>query len=391
MQTTGVRDPKASDTLRVRPTYRSTAPPDPTTSVAKEIAEQTTRGAFETAQAAQMAALNARKAEAIENNDTDTLKLIAGVEENLRLTADAGGNRFNTEMQKFYFQQEAALGEQLAAADRRYQRQVRTAGLVEADKAAKRQHGTGAAMSLLAIPVLFSMVQGDITFNDRVAGLFTDIAQSAVTAVSYKDSSLRKVLFSSEGNFSVDDMTATERASGSAARYLQLGRVRETMRRNYSDAQGLAQGIAFEAIYGTASAAASELSERMFRGRKGVAAFGEILGGLAVMAATNVITERPIPGTYSSYDYAWDMTMKMIRQIKDSIYAASQYAVNQVISGNDYAYDEITGESLEMTVAEGAFELPPEGLAMGQFDYARVTQEDDMLSAGDDGTPVETA
>lgn len=227
-------------------------------------------------------------------------------------------------------------------------------------KKAKKDHGVGGVLSLFAVPALFGVIQGDVTMNDRVASVISDVVQSAVTATSYEGSALRNAFY---GKTAAESTTRAQQKSANAAVQLQLGRITETMRRTYSQAEGLAKGVAFEMMFTASSRAAGALSERMFKNNATAQGVAEVIGGMAGMAVSNVVTERPRPGSFVTYDNEWAFTMKILKNIANNILESAQQLLQAQADEDMVVVDELTGGSIEAAL-EGDFTPPMDNTTM---------------------------
>lgn len=330
---------------------------DKTTSFAQETnkASVTTAAIAEVQQKAQTIAAYS----ALNPNDSVVTSYAAHTEEVSKQTKAQSVDSLYNQLNETGFSSDPisqAIDNQHRIAYSKTMSEVRSAYVEEHIKASKRSHKVSGLIALMAIPTLFSVIQGDITFNDRVADLVSNVSQAALSTVSYKESSLYKTLYSD-----VDlntERTTGEKAAARVNNTLQYARIAESLRRNSSITEGLVKGVAFEAIYSSASIVATEVSNRVFGHNTAANIASEVGGALLGMMMANAITERNVPGSFGTYDYAYDITMRMIKRVKDNILAAGSALTTQLISGSDVSdelqvYTSSSNESLTQVVTSG--------------------------------------
>ena len=261
----------------------------------------------------------------------------------------------------------------------REERDLITKQLNQQSEQGRKLHGKGALFSIVGIPLLFGVLQGNVTFNDRVADMMSNALQALLTNVSYKDSSMSKALFN-DHNLGKVEATKAEAAAEEMSKKIQMVRLRDFVRRNSNTTAGALEGAAFEMMFSGLHVVTSTVAEAVFKEEGAKRMWTEGLGAIAAMTISNVMTSRPIAGSNYTYDFAWDATVRILRQVASQILQEQSYILQQLVSGEDIAYDEETGESLSVIASEGDIQIDPSGAPMSPLAFALYLGEGDAFN-----------
>jgi hypothetical protein len=329
------------------------------------------------------------------------------------------------------------IGKNVAESIKAQHMQKKSQNITKVQEEAYQKQVRSNTLSLLAVPLLFSVMSGDVPITDRVAELARNMIESALT-LSQQQGSVTQRILSGEGSGTVlaetlrppnrqvenpvtispdepltRDTVRTERQRRTAARtaqtiepdvdekptqtsylekeqedaerntgranyLLRVARAREFMFSAEGKPAGLAQSVAFEAL-NTAGAYASSQFAQNTRLLRDDSVLGrgalEVMGGVVGMALANVVTKRPITGTDFTYDAAFDLTVQAVSNVKDNVIAASRRALAEAINGEDIDItDGYTGESLEAILAEGDFMFDDDNTSLSAVERVMITE-----------------
>ncbi len=236
-------------------------------------------------------------------------------------------------------------------------------------KLAQKEHSRGTLLSLFAIPALFAVAQGDITFNDRVASMFTDVAQTLITSTSFEDSPIRQML---AGKDPEKDLGKAAQRAQKTNQLMQRARIMESIRRSPSETEGLLKGAAFEASMQVSGAISSKLASKVFKGNLTAQVATEVLSGMASMAVGSALTNRAVPGTFNTYDAQMALTLKIITNIKNNMLMVESQAMSAAVNGEvSMGADSI---SIDEILRAGDFEAPEANTSMSYVERFKFYQ-----------------
>lgn len=236
-------------------------------------------------------------------------------------------------------------------------------------KLAQKEHGRGTLLSLFAIPALFAVAQGDVTFNDRVASMFTDVAQTLITSTSFEDSPIRQML---AGKDPESDLGKAAQRAQKTNQLMQRARIMESIRRSPSETEGLIKGAAFEASMQVSGALSSKLASKMFKGNLTAQVATEVLSGMASMAVGSALTNRAVPGTFNTYDAQMALTLKIITNIKNNMLMVESQAMSAAVNGELEMGPE--SMSIDEVLRAGDFEAPEANTSMSYVERFKFYQ-----------------
>jgi hypothetical protein len=217
----------------------------------------------------------------------------------------------------------------------------------ESHEVLSRMHGLAEGVSILGVPLLFSMMQGDIPLTEQVTSLGLDVVMSGITASSYERSSLRQLLSPSQDTQSAD---RTQRIADK----LQFGRMQQYLMNYGSPTEGLARAAVSELIYAGGATFGTLLGQHFDQARPGFAGvpgvagqtgaarlITEVAGGLIGMTVGGVISQRPIPTTTVTQD---EFMADVAKSVSAGIQNIYNYLSQNLVGGDE---EELDAEDLD--------------------------------------------
>jgi hypothetical protein len=249
-----------------------------------------------------------------------------------------------------------------------------------ANREVGKEYRKGHMMSVLVLPLIFGAAQGEVNFENAI-NTGWDVLQGVVTSVNYKESSIRKQLFSADGSTLAEDPTLAEKRAQKLAYQFQLARVRQFQRESKNPLEGSLQALAFESVYMAAGAGTSEIASRVFKKSGSVAqTITEGVGNLFGMAVAGALTKRPIPGTEATQDYAWAATVRQLRNINEYMIQVSARALQEIVQGDGetHAYHDENGEDITALLNESDFQMPEDNTSLSAIERQLMLGESNM-------------
>lgn len=204
------------------------------------------------------------------------------------------------------------------------------------ERASRRAHSMSEAISVLAVPALFALMQNRASASEQAIEMLSNTAQSYLssTAVAGGEGELVKT-----------------------AEKLRTARIRNNLSTGGGTTESLLTGIAFESIFHTSSLVSNKvMGEIETRGAGGFAATplgrltGEVIGGVVGMSLAGILTHRKagLPGE-SVTDQ--DLADRIIEGIKQSTREAAERFSEQVIAQTTAdVFDEEDGATVSSSL-----------------------------------------
>ncbi len=250
----------------------------------------------------------------------------------------------------------------------------------------RQTHTLAEGISILAVPLLFSAMQGDImTSKEQLTSLGADILQSAVMSNSYEESALRNFISPTT------DSAALKRMANIGDKF-QFGRMQQFLMNYESPTEGLARAALSELVYSGAAMTGSLLGQAIDTRREGLAGMPgvsgqtgtgrvitEVAGGVIGMAVGGMVSQRPLPETTVTQDeFMADVVKGMVQS-----YQNIQNYLSQNLLGNEdddmEVMDPDSNEPIALGLSQGDIRPTATGTnvaALSVQEYLQVISED---------------
>lgn len=256
----------------------------------------------------------------------------------------------------------------------------------------RQVHQMNEGMSLLAVPIIFAAMQGDIPITEQVGEAAFNIAQGAITMSTFENTAMA-------GMFNPEHQEFMQRRMMEGHTRLQYGRLQEYLQNIPSPTEAIFRGVLGEAIFSGTGVLGGYVGQAVDRFR-GVGNAAELLGiegnipgqssmarlvtevaaGSIAMLVSGLVSKRPIPGTLITED---DFAGRMWKQVADSAAAIANYVSQNIMGADDYDQDDFevidgdTGETIQANLRQtDASERSPMALTIPEFFHAIASDTD---------------
>jgi hypothetical protein len=197
----------------------------------------------------------------------------------------------------------------------------------------RRSHSISEAISVLAVPALFALMQNRASASEQAIELLSNTAQSYLSSSAVADPT-------SEGELA------------KTAQRLRTARIRNSLTMGGGSTESLLTGIAFESIFNASSVISNKVVDTIGTRSGGFAATplgrltGEVVGGVVGMGIAGLLTNRKagLPGEGVTEQ---DMADRIIEGIKQSTREAAERFSEQIIAQASVdVFDEEDGATM---------------------------------------------
>ena len=197
----------------------------------------------------------------------------------------------------------------------------------------RRSHSISEAISVLAVPALFALMQNRASASEQAIELLSNTAQSYLSSSAVADPT-------SEGELA------------KTAQRLRTARIRNSLTMGGGSTESLLTGIAFESIFNASSIISNKVVDTIGTRSGGFAATplgrltGEVVGGVVGMGIAGLLTNRKagLPGEGVTEQ---DMADRIIEGIKQSTREAAERFSEQIIAQASVdVFDEEDGATM---------------------------------------------
>ena len=197
----------------------------------------------------------------------------------------------------------------------------------------RRSHSISEAISVLAVPALFALMQNRASASEQAIELLSNTAQSYLSSSAVADPT-------SEGELA------------KTAQRLRTARIRNSLTMGGGSTESLLTGIAFESIFNASSIISNKVVDTIGTRSGGFAATplgrltGEVVGGVVGMGIAGLLTNRKagLPGEGVTEQ---DMADRIIEGIKQSTREAAERFSEQIIAQASVdVFDEEDGATI---------------------------------------------
>ena len=251
--------------------------------------------------------------------------------------------------------------------------------MVEANVASQNKleqsHVRAEGISLLAVPLIFATMQGDIPVTQQISGFALDVVQSALTTTNFEGSTLNTLI---TGSF--DEPAPALKRTQAIADRMQFGRMQQYLMNYGNFTEGLARAFTSELIYGGSATLGSMIGkkfdslrgEKMIPGETGIARLtSEIIGGTVGIALAGMATQTPIPDTiFTEDEYLADVS----KTVTEAAVAAFNY-LSQTINEDEEADVDFEDADTGSSIAYESYVSDARGTITGAVNTALTAYE----------------